>query len=311
MKNVFLFPGQGSQFQGMGKDFYDNYKEAREVFDLANKVTEMNIKELCFEAPDEELKKTQNAQLCIATMSLAVLEILNKNEIKAEYTAGLSLGEYVALVYGGFLSMKDCFKLLKMRGYFMENLIPDEEYSMSAIIGLNSKEIEEVCENIRKKGKFVVPANYNYSGQTVISGNKEAVLEAMKELKEKGAKRAIELNTSGPFHTEKLEEASEEYEKELKKITFGKGNGVKVIKNIDGKLYTESDNFVDILSKHIISPVRFDKALEIFRENNVDNFIEIGPGKSMTGFVKKEIKEAKCYSIDNIEKLNECLGGLK
>ena len=168
MKNVFLFPGQGSQFQGMGKDFYDNYKEAREVFDLANKVTEMNIKELCFEAPDEELKKTQNAQLCIATMSLAVLEILNKNEIKAEYTAGLSLGEYVALVYGGFLSMKDCFKLLKMRGYFMENLIPDEEYSMSAIIGLNSKEIEEVCENIRKKGKFVVPANYNYSGQTVI-----------------------------------------------------------------------------------------------------------------------------------------------
>lgn len=311
MKNVFLFPGQGSQFQGMGKDFYDNYKEAREVFDLANKVTEMNIKELCFEAPDEELKKTQNAQLCIATMSLAVLEILNKNEIKAEYTAGLSLGEYVALVYGGFLSMEDCFKLLKMRGYFMENLIPDEEYSMSAIIGLNSKEIEEVCENIRKKGKFVVPANYNYSGQTVISGNKEAVLEAMKELKEKGAKRAIELNTFGPFHTEKLEEASEEYEKELKKITFGKGNGVKVIKNIDGKLYTESDNFVDILSKHIISPVRFDKALEIFRENNVDNFIEIGPGKSMTGFVKKEIKEAKCYSIDNIEKLNECLGGLK
>ena len=132
----------------------------------------------------------------------------------------------------------------------------------------------------------------------------------MKELKEKGAKRAIELNTSGPFHTEKLEEASKEYEKELKKITFGKGNGVKVIKNIDGKLYTESDNFVDILSKHIISPVRFDKALEIFRENNVDNFIEIGPGKSMTGFVKKEIKEAKCYSIDTVEKLNELLGGL-
>ena len=266
MKIGFLFPGQGSQFQGIGKDFYDNYKEAREVFDLANKVTEMNIKELCFEAPDEELKKTQNAQLCIATMSLAVLEILNKNEIKAEYTAGLSLGEYVALVYGRFLSMKDCFKLLKMRGYFMENLIPDEEYSMSAIIGLNSKEIEEVCENIRKKGKFVVPANYNYSGQTVISGNKEAVLEAMKELKEKGAKRAIELNTSGPFHTEKLEEASKEYEKELKKITFGKGNGVKVIKNIDGKLYTESDNFVDILSKHIVNPVRFDKAIKLMEE---------------------------------------------
>ena len=310
MKNVFLFPGQGSQFCKMGQDFYDNFEEARKVYDLANEVTNMNIKEICFEATDEELKKTQNAQLCIAAMSLAVLEVINKKGIKAEYAAGLSLGEYVGLVYGGFLSMEDCFKLLKMRGYFMENLIPNEEYSMAAIIGLDSKEIEKVCEDIRKEGEFVVPANYNYSAQTVISGNKEAVAKAMEALKAKGAKRAIELNTSGPFHTEKLEEARKEYVKELKKVTFGNGNEVKVIKNLDGKLYTKSDDFVDILSKHIVSPVRFDKALSIFAENNIDNFIEIGPGKSMTGFVKKEIKETKCYSIDTVEKLNELLGGL-
>ena len=161
MKNVFLFPGQGSQFCKMGQDFYDNFEEARKVYDLANEVTNMNIKEICFEATDEELKKTQNAQLCIAAMSLAVLEVINKKGIKAEYAAGLSLGEYVGLVYGGFLSMEDCFKLLKMRGYFMENLIPNEEYSMAAIIGLDSKEIEKVCEDIRKEGEFVVPANYN------------------------------------------------------------------------------------------------------------------------------------------------------
>lgn len=311
MKRAFLFPGQGAQCVGMGKDIYEKYEEARKIYEKASEITGKDIAKLCFEGPEEELNKTENTQIAMLTTSLAILEVLKSKGIYADIATGLSLGEYGALMYAGIIGLEDGIKLIQKRGYCMGNMVPKEEYAMAAVIGLDSKTIEQVCEKISKEGKFVVPANYNYSGQTVISGNKEAVLEAMKELKEKGAKRAIELNTSGPFHTEKLEEASKEYEKELKKITFGKGNGVKVIKNIDGKLYTESDNFVDILSKHIISPVRFDKALEIFRENNVDNFIEIGPGKSMTGFVKKEIKEAKCYSIDNIEKLNECLGGLK
>ena len=311
MKNVFLFPGQGSQFTKMGKDFYDEYSESKEIFNLANKITNMDVKELCFETSEEELRKTENAQICIATTSLAILEIIKKNGIKAEFTAGLSLGEYVALVYGGFISIEDCFKLLKIRGYLMQNLVPNERYKMAAVIGMDSSKIEEICMEIEKEGYFVEPANYNYAMQTVISGTEEGINKAEKKLKEAGAKRVIELNTSGPFHTKKLEKAKEEYKKELDKITFKNGNDVNIVRNLDGKVYKKGDNFIEILSNHIVNPVRFDKAISIFKEENVDNYIEIGPGKTMTGFIKKEIKDANTFNVDTTENLKILLGGIK
>lgn len=311
MKNVFLFPGQGSQFTKMGKDFYDEYNESKEIFNLANNITNINVKELCFEGNDEELKKTENAQICIATTSLAILKVIKKNKIEAEFAAGLSLGEYVALVYGGFISIEDCFRLLKIRGQLMQNLVPDEKYKMAAVIGLESNKIEEICKEIEENGDFVVPANYNYSMQTVISGTEEGINKAGEKLKEAGAKRVIELNTSGPFHTKKLEKAKEEYKKEIEKTNFGVGNNVKVIRNLDGKIYKKEDNFAEILSNHIVSPVRFDKAINIFKESNIDNYIEIGPGKAMTGFIKKEIKDANTYNVESIEGLKNLLGGNK
>ena len=288
MKRAFLFPGQGAQIVGMGKDIYEKYDEAKKIYDEASKISGIDVKKLCFEGPEEELNKTENTQIAILTTSLAILEILKSKGITADIAVGLSLGEYGALIYAGIISFEDGIKLIQKRGYYMGNMIPDEKFSMSAIIGLDSEKIEKVCQEISKENKFLVVANYNCSVQTVISGEEDAINKAMERLKEEGAKRTIKLNTSGPFHTIKLEKAKQAYEKELENINFNVNSKVKVIKNIDGTYYNEKDNIKEILANHIISPVRFDKAIKLMEEENVEEYVEIGPGRTLTGFVKKE-----------------------
>ena len=303
MKTAFLFPGQGSQAVGMGKDICEKYEEARKVFERASEILGIDVGRLCFEGPEEELMKTENTQIAILTTSLAILEVLKNQGIKADVAVGLSLGEYVSLIYGGYISFEGGIKLIQKRGYYMGNFLPSEEYSMTAIIGLDSKKIEEICNQIRVEGQFVVPANYNCSSQTAISGTSEAIDIAIERLKEAGAKRAVKLKTSGPFHTEKLQKASELFSKELVKVQFGKGNDVGVIKNIDGEFYTEQDNLKEVLAKHIVSPVRFDKAIQLMKSQGVTRFIEIGPGKTLTSFVKKDYPEAELHNVNNIESL--------
>lgn len=308
MKRAFLFPGQGAQTVGMGKDIYEKYEEARKVYDEASKISGMDLKKLCFEGPEEELNKTENTQIAILVTSLAMVEVLKSRGIEAQISCGLSLGEYTALIYSGIISFEDGIKLIKKRGYYMGNLIPDEEYSMAAVIGLDSKKIEEVCKEIMDSGKFVVPANYNCQVQTVVSGNKEAVELAIEKLKLAGARRVVPLKTSGPFHTSKLEKAKEEYSKELENVTFNlKERNVKVIKNLDGTFYKEDDDIKDILSNHIVNPVRFDRAIKLMKEENVEEYIEIGPGKTLTGFVRKDNKESKTYNINSLESLENYL----
>lgn len=324
MKIAFMFPGQGAQTVGMGKDLYEKYEEARKVYEIATKITGINIAKLCFEGirediettgisnieHGEDLNKTENTQIAIATMSLSILEILKKKNIEAEIAVGLSLGEYPALIYSGYIDLEDGIKLLKQRGYLMGNKVPKDTYSMAAVIGLDSNKIEEVCTQLQKKELFVVPANYNYSNQTVISGTEEAIEIAIQQLKEMGAKKVVKLKTSGPFHTVKLQEAKNEYEKELQKINFKKGN-IKVIKNIDGTFYSENDDIKEILANHIISPVRFDKAIKLMESEGIDTFVEIGPGKALSGFIKKENREANILNIYDVETLEKALEVLK
>ena len=298
MKIAFMFPGQGTQRKGMCKDIYDNFEEARQLYKKASDILDIDIAKLCFDSDEEELNKTSNTQIAILVSSLAICKVLEKYNIKPQVECGLSLGEYTALISSGALDFEQGLKLVRKRGQIMENAIfnPDK-YCMAAVIGLDSKTIEEVCKTIEG---FVVPSNYNYSMQTVISGYRESIEKASQILKEKGAKRIIELNTAGPFHTEKLNKASEDFELELKKCDF-KVPKIDVLKNIDGTLYNAKDNFIQILKAQMTSPVRLDKIIRKLDDDQIDLYVEIGPGTTLSGFVKKENRASKVINIENVE----------
>lgn len=308
MKIGFLFPGQGSQTVGMGKDLYEKYPEYRNIYENANKITGLKIDDLTFNSTEENLSQTKNTQIAILTMSLAILEVLKKGNIQAEAVMGLSLGEYTALIHSGAISFEDGIKVVQKRGELMQNLCPIGDWSMAAIMGLDEEKISEVCTNITSG--FVTTANFNCPDQIVISGEKSAVLEAIDKCKGAGAKRAIELNTSGPFHTCKLKDASKELQKELETIQIGNFN-TKVIKNIDGKPYKVEENIKEILANHIINPVRFADGLQTMIDMGIDTFVEIGPGKTLSGFVKRTSKDVKVYNINDVITLENTIGGLK
>ena len=308
MKIGFLFPGQGAQIVGMGKDLYEKYPEYRNIYEKTNKITGVKIDELTFNSTEDELSQTKNTQIAILTMSLAILAILKKENIDVTATMGLSLGEYTSLIHSGVISFEDGIKIVKKRGELMQDLCPDGEWSMAAIMGLDESTINKICDNITEG--FVTPANFNCPGQIVISGEKNAVIEAIEKCKISGAKRAIELNTSGPFHTCKLKEASEALAKELEQVELRQFD-TQVVKNIDGKFYETQDNVKEILANHIINPVRFADGLQTMIDMGIDTFIEIGPGKTLSGFVKRTNKDVKIFNINDITTLEATIGGVK
>ena len=313
MKIGYLFPGQGAQSLGMGKDIYEKYDVAKDVYKKVQELTGIDVAKITFEN-EELLNQTQYTQICILTMSLAILEILKQNGIQAEVSSGLSLGEYTALINSGVLSFEDGIKLVKKRGEYMQKLVPKGEWLMAAILGMEEEKVIEVCKLANEKSteNFVVPVNFNCPGQIVISGNKVGVETAEVIAKEQGARKVRELKTSGPFHTEKLKEASEALKKDLEKVEFHQFNNT-VVKNIDGTEYKETDDIRDILAKHIISPVKFTEVLQKMLDIGVDTFIEVGPGKTLTGFIKKmpTEKEIKILNINNCETLENALKEVK
>lgn len=310
MKIGFLFPGQGSQSVGMGKDIYEKYEIVRNVYDKVKEITSIDIANISFEGPEEKLNETKFTQLAILTNSLAILEILKVNDIEAHDLAGLSLGEYSALINSEALSFEEGVKIVQKRGEYMQEYLPKGKWQMAAIMGLTDEQVEEVCKSV--KSGFAVPANYNSVGQVVISGEEEAILEAEEIAKEMGAKKVRVLKTAGPFHTEKLIESSKALKMELDKIKinkFKKG----VIKNIDGEFYEDKDDIKKILAKHIMSPVRFSKTIKTMINDGVDTFIEVGPGKTLSGFAKRTPteKEIRIFNTSNITSLQETINKIK
>lgn len=306
----FLFPGQGSQSVGMGKDLYENFETVKTVYNDVKNLTRIDVAKISFEGPEEILNKTKYTQICILTMSLSILKLLEEKNIKAQMSCGLSLGEYSSLIYSGAISFEDGVKIVQKRGELMEDLCPKGDWAMAAVLGLSDEQVESLC---KKVDGFLKPVNYNSPGQVVVSGDKESIEKLISIGKENGARKIVQLKTSGPFHTEKLVEASKSLKEFLneKDLNLPK---IPVIKNLDGKPYSDSDDIKEILSKHVMSPTRMSDSIKYMIDSGVDTFVEIGPGKTLSGFVTSINrglgKDLKIISINSLESFNQAINVL-
>lgn len=298
-KTAFIFPGQGSQYTGMGQDFYEAYPECREVFEIAQKASGLDLKKLIFE-PNEDLHITKYTQVAMLTVELAILRVVKSLKITADLTAGLSLGEYGALVAAGVLSEKDALQLVTERGRLMQEAVPTGG-AMAAVMATPAELIEEVCENTEG---IVSIANYNCPGQIVITGEADAVANAQKTLLEKGAKRCIPLKVSGPFHSAMLNEAGEKLAKEIDKVTI-QDPIIPYISNVTAQAVTGKQDVKGLLQKQIASSVRWQQSVEAMIEDGVDRFIELGPKKTLSGFLKKIDRNVTAISIEKVEDLEQ------
>lgn len=311
MKTVFMFSGQGAQYAGMGKDLYTNYSVAKEIFDRADEVLGYSIKDICF-TDEEKLGETEFAQPAILTMSIAAMKVLEEEGVRADMTAGLSLGEYSAYVASGAMDFEEAVALVQKRGKFMAEAVPSGEGAMYAIIGLDTELVELACKEATEQGDgLAVPANYNAPGQIVIAGHAKTTAEAARIAKEKGARMAVPLKVSGPFHTDLLQPAAEKLGPELDKLQIHSMN-IPVYTNVNGNVVSSEQEIIPILKKQIVSPVRWETTIRHMAEQGADTFIELGPGKTLNGFVKRTIKGVTNVNVEDrislektIDKLHE------
>ena len=300
-KIAFIFPGQGSQYVGMGKDFYETFPCAKEMIDLAEKVSGIPMKELLFEE-NENINITKYTQIAMLADELAIWSVLREKGVESAVNAGLSLGEYAALVAPGVMTPEDAFRVVTKRGEFMQEAVPTGG-AMTAVLGADTAVIENICEETEG---IVSIANYNCPGQIVITGEQKAVDTAAAALKEAGAKRCTPLNVSGPFHSAMLLPAGEKLAAELEQVEIHK-IAVPYITNVTADYVTDSSQVKELLKKQISSSVRWQQSVERMIADGVETFIEIGPKKSLCGFMKRIDKTVPAYHVDKVTDLESVL----
>ena len=303
-KIAFMFPGQGAQKAGMGKDFYEQSETARQVIDKASELLDIDMKELCFEENDR-LDQTEYTQAALVTVCMAMEHVLRERGLKADVTAGLSLGEYCAIASAGGMSTEDAITTVRKRGILMQNAVPGGKGSMAAVLGLTGDVIGKAIEGI----DGVSIANYNCPGQIVITGWKESVEKASEALKEAGAKRVLPLNVSGPFHSPMLTEAGEELGKVLENVEVSPLT-IPYVTNVTAEYVTDIAETKALLAKQVASSVRWQQSVENMIADGVDTFVEIGPGKTLAGFMRKINRDVKVYNVGTWEDVDKVVSEL-
>ena len=310
-KVAFVFPGQGSQKVGMCKDFYDNYACAKKVFEEADDALGFSISKLCFEGPEEDLRLTKFTQPAILTCSMAVLAVMREHRLECKIAGGHSLGEYSALVAAGVINLQDAVVAVNKRGQFMQEAVPVGEGAMAAVMGLTPDEIVAICQQVEKEcGEAVQAVNFNCPGQIVIAGATKAVEKATEALKAAGAKRAIPLPVSAPFHSTLMKPAADRLKEVLDKMEFCDAQ-FPVVANVTAEPVTKAEEIRALLVKQAASPVKWEMSMYRMIKDGFDTFVEVGPGKVLTGFTRKIDRGMNALNVEDMASLEKTLAYFK
>jgi [acyl-carrier-protein] S-malonyltransferase len=305
---AFLFPGQGSQYSGMGRELAESSSVARAVFEEADAALGFPISEMCFSGSEDDLRLTENTQPAILTVSVAAYRLLEAKGVRPDFVAGHSLGEYSALVAAGSLSLSDAVRLVRRRGQYMREAVPPGNGAMAAILGLRPGQVAEICRKA-SEGQVVSPANLNSPDQTVISGDADAVKRAVQQASAEGAKRAVVLAVSAPFHCELMQPAQQRLAKDLRDATFSTLK-IPLVTNVDAAIITDGDEARHALARQVTLPVLWEKSMRELMEQDVSTFVEVGPGRVLSGLLRQIERSVHCVNIEDPKSLQTALGRL-